>query len=48
MNSEVFEVYVLKLVLLGDTNDTDRFLRKLTDSSKRTVVCDVSILYSLF
>ena len=44
MNTKAFKVYVQKRVFLGGTNEVGEF----SGSSKETVVCDMSIFYSLF
>ena len=48
MNTEIFKVDILKPVFLGSTNKLTGFCEKFPGSSKRTAVCDVLILHSLF
>lgn len=51
MNTEIFKIYVVKkLVFLGGDleYELDWFLRKFPRSSKRTIVCDVSICTPCF
>ena len=43
-----FSKFCIKLVFLRGTNELSWFLKKFCGSSKQTIVCDVSILYSLF
>ena len=47
MNTKVQSLYI-KTSNLGGTNELYWFIRKFPGSSKRAVVCNVSILYSLF
>ena len=48
VNTEIFKFQKWKPVLVGGTSDFNWLLRKIPSSSKQSVVCDVSVLYSLF